>query len=379
MYFDKSKNRWIAQVYLTKENGKIYRKTKHFRRKRDASEWQTIHRKEIQLADSLSKPIPEDGADLRVVELANYFWKHRTQLGISKKTCDDTLRSFKRMFLTTAVKKEDHVCHVTRATAIRIVEELKTICPGNGSAVDACVKTFKAAWNWAILTYNLQCKNPFSKLESAKKAASIPHYMPPMEDFMKVASIAPSSYKAVLFFSLFACGRKIEGDRLQISDIDFAHNRIGLRTRKRKGGIEQIDYIYMNEELAAALKKHIKTSDCTERVFEGMQLQTGSHMRWLETLCKDVGVKKFGLHGLRSLAASTALAKGATIYDVQAMLRHQSLQVTDRYIRRICSSPTAPQILGKVFHEIKKQSTDKLLTINEAPSNQSQTNWGSAA
>lgn len=85
MYFDKSKNRWIAQVYLTKENGKIYRKTKHFRRKRDASEWQTIHRKEIQLADSLSKPIPEDGADLRVVELANYFWKHKTQLRISKK------------------------------------------------------------------------------------------------------------------------------------------------------------------------------------------------------------------------------------------------------------------------------------------------------
>lgn len=379
MYFDKSKNRWIAQVYLTKENGKIFRKTKHFKRKRDANEWQTIHKKEIQLADSLNKSIHDDGTDLRVVELANCFWKHRTQSGISKKTCDETFRCFKRLFQTTTVRKEDHVCHVTRATALRIVEELKTICTGNGSAVDACVKTFKAAWNWAILTYDLQCKNPFSKLESAKKVASKPHYMPPMEDFMKVACIAPSSYKAVLFFSFFACGRKIEGHRLQNSDIDFAHNRIGLRTRKRKDGIEQIDYIYMTEELADALKKQIKTSGCTDKVFEGMQLHTGSHMRWLVTLCKDAGVRKFGLHGLRSLAASTALAKGATIYEVQTMLRHQSLQVTDRYIRRICSSPTAPQILGKVYHEIKKQNVDNLLKINEEYDNQSQKKWGSAA
>ncbi|WP_316896788.1 tyrosine-type recombinase/integrase [Pseudodesulfovibrio indicus] len=56
--------------------------------------------------------------------------------------------------------------------------------------------------------------------------------------------------------------------------------------------------------------------------------------RWLKRLCSGDGVKPFGFHGIRHLAARVAIENGATIMEVKHLLRHKSIATTQRYILR---------------------------------------------
>ena len=55
---------------------------------------------------------------------------------------------------------------------------------------------------------------------------------------------------------------------------------------------------------------------------------------WLKRLCAEAGVKQFGFHGIRHLAARVAIENGATIMEVKHLLRHKSIATTQRYILR---------------------------------------------
>ena len=71
-------------------------------------------------------------------------------------------------------------------------------------------------------------------------------------------------------------------------------------------------------------------------------------MRWLRKLCDEGGIKRFGLHRIRALAASTAHANGSSLVEVKELLRHQSTQQTDRYLRKVTEANKAVDILNSL-------------------------------
>ncbi|GKT09618.1 tyrosine-type recombinase/integrase [Desulforhabdus sp. TSK] len=56
---------------------------------------------------------------------------------------------------------------------------------------------------------------------------------------------------------------------------------------------------------------------------------------FLRGLCSKAVVKTFGFHSLRRYAASLLASKGVPLKVIQAILRHESLHTTERYVKRL--------------------------------------------
>ncbi len=63
--------------------------------------------------------------------------------------------------------------------------------------------------------------------------------------------------------------------------------------------------------------------------------------RWFEIAVKGAGLKGFHYHDVRHTFASRALEKGATIREVQELLGHKTLKMTERYLHVAPSHLTA--------------------------------------
>lgn len=111
----------------------------------------------------------------------------------------------------------------------------------SGCNIERQVKKFKAAWNWRIDFLDMPAANPFTRQPKAKTKKAAPHYMPPMQDIVSVLKLATNQeHNLILYKTLLTAARKVELLRLTWDAIDFTNNRIGLRTRKRKDGVENI-------------------------------------------------------------------------------------------------------------------------------------------
>jgi len=64
--------------------------------------------------------------------------------------------------------------------------------------------------------------------------------------------------------------------------------------------------------------------------------------RWLYRLCEQAGVKPFGYHEIRHLAASIAISDGSVgLLNVQQLLRHKSATTAQRNIHRVTTANRA--------------------------------------
>jgi integrase len=80
--------------------------------------------------------------------------------------------------------------------------------------------------------------------------------------------------------------------------------------------------------------------------------------RWLYRLCEQAGVKPFGYHGIRHLAASVAIADGSVgLFDVQQLLRHKSATTTQRYIHRVTTANRTTSILASKIFGTRRRDT----------------------
>ena len=128
---------------------------------------------------------------------------------------------------------------------------------------------------------------------------------------------------------------------LQVGDVDFAQRLVLVRG---KGGHE--DLLPLPTVCATALKRYLRRHPTPAGpLFRTYQSQPGPMSAqcvselvgvWLA----DAGLKSsrydgVGAHCLRRTCATRLLAEGHQITSVQSVLRHQSIQTTSRYLRRV--------------------------------------------
>lgn len=108
--------------------------------------------------------------------------------------------------------------------------------------------------------------------------------------------------------------------------------------RKRRGGNWEFDWLAMNEDLEQVLWGLWQKREQDEWVFfnrvQGTRYLYRSKL--MGTICRNAGVSKYGFHTIRHFVASYLFdKKKVSLPVISKLLRHKSLQTTERYLQAI--------------------------------------------
>lgn len=122
---------------------------------------------------------------------------------------------------------------------------------------------------------------------------------------------------------------------VQIGDIDFDSKQIYLRHTKSK----KLQVIPLSSSLAKVLKNYIKTYRHGEPDDSWLFCNIANDKMTVETLghsfgkyCKERGVERTNLHGLRHYFATFWIRNGGSGDKLQRALGHSTYNMTQRYI-----------------------------------------------
>ncbi|MDP3429299.1 MAG: site-specific integrase, partial [Desulfomicrobium sp.] len=180
------------------------------------------------------------------------------------------------------------------------------------------------------------------------------------DDFLAVVDLAEGQDKTLLLTLFYSAGRKSEVFRLKKDDVDLRANRLRLWTRKRKNSDWEADYVSIPPQFKSSLCEEMNRNPGIAQVFVSKR---GSkplvdNRRWLYRLCAQAGVRPFGFHGIRHLAASVAISDGSVgLLDVQQLLRHKSATTTQRYIHRVTTANRATSVLASKILGTRRRDT----------------------
>ncbi len=168
-------------------------------------------------------------------------------------------------------------------------------------------------------------------VEKQKKVIPIP------QDMAKML-VAAGPDRPLLLVLFHTMARIDEVLRLKWEDVNFQEKAIRLWTRKRRGGNWEFDWLPMNEDLEAVLWGLWNKREQDEWVFFN-RLQGTRYLyrpKLMATICRRAGVPKYGFHTIRHFVASYLYdKKKVSLPVISKLLRHKSLQTTERYLQAI--------------------------------------------
>jgi integrase len=161
--------------------------------------------------------------------------------------------------------------------------------------------------------------------------------IPTPQDMAKIL-MAAGPDRPLLLVLFHTMARIDEVLRLKWEDVNLTEKTVRLWTRKRRGGNWESDLMPMNEDLEAVFCALWKSREQGEWVF--FNSRTGTRYLYrpkiMGTICKRVGLKKYGFHTLRHFVASYLFdKKKVSLAVISKLLRHKNLQTTERYLQAI--------------------------------------------
>lgn len=194
-------------------------------------------------------------------------------------------------------------------------------------------KDLSALFRWAV-DRDLMPANPCRRIKKlpVRQAETI-HLTPDEWNRFLLAAGPDRPFFLTVFYTL---GRAGEIYRLKWEDLDWQRSEIRLRTRKRRGGQLEEDWLPLAPELREHLLALQRRREHPEYVFPNPR--TGrpfnQRRRRLLSICRQAGVRPFGYHAIRHLGADRLMAAGQDLRTISRYLRHKSLATTEHYLRR---------------------------------------------
>lgn len=202
-------------------------------------------------------------------------------------------------------------------------------------------KNLLAMWNWGQKILDMPL-NPVAKMDRFPHDRKV-QYVPPEKDILRLLAAANRKERAFLDCYLCTGARRTEIFRLEWDDVNFEKREIRLWTRKTKDGSREGELLPMTNQLHESLlwcwlNRAFKESPfvwvCEEGPHAGQPFNY--RRRFLKGLCKRAGIRSFGFHSLRRYVASMlADTHKVSAKTIQRILRHKSLQTTERYIQNL--------------------------------------------
>jgi integrase len=323
------------------------RRTKLFDKKADARAWEDETKRQLKNAIAREQEVNR----LEVGPVTVGYWLETylddIEANFSVKTLKEKRLCYREFidflkdpgFIATKLEKE----HVRRFLQHQRKHR-------SGYAANKDRKNLLAAWNWGVEYLDFPENSPF-KVRKFREERH-PRYVPPPEDFYRVLEAVEGQDRLLLLTCFLTAARRSEVFRLKWDDIFPDRRQIRLWTRKRKNSNIEEDYLEMPDVLCHELMEHRKRQDPpSEYVFvAGNGQPYVTRQKWLQRLCKRVGVEPFGFHGIRHLSASLAATDAnIPVQDIQNLLRHKSIKTTQQYLQRFSMKNRAVNTLADLL------------------------------
>lgn len=374
-----SPKRWKGQVWMDGKMAAVkwFGSTKADQRA--AIAWEEQTKKGLMEAKKLQAKIPTDSSPhkkVSVLEWANAYLEEcerRNTLSTFKEKRDGFRRFMNYLAISEKLSPHMRVEDFGRREARLYLAFQKDKRGPNCSNKDRKVLT--TAWRWGVAYldgFPLDKPDPFLGCQRYPEIRT-PRYIPPEDDFWRVYDVAPPREQALLTCYLNLAARKSELLRLTWDEVDFSRNTVVLTTRKTRTGTIKRDEMPMNQEVRETMiwlwENRQGTSNyvftCPVPPFVGQPYKTAAHV--MERLCQRAGVKRFGFHAIRHLAATILAQEGHSLFSIQHSLRHEKQSTTDRYLHGLGAFKEVADALGSLagrnpgkIHSFPEPSTIKI-------------------
>ena len=282
-------------------------------------------------------------------------------------------RSFKELIanyleakqLTTGFDRLQHACKPllgyfdnTDVTQLKETHVEQYIASRSKSVTDGTIKrelgTLSAAFNHAIQKHHWRIENPCSKAEAPKAPKGRVRFLT-YEEAKTLLEVAgdpvdnegralSNQYKSPVLrdfieLALNTGCRKGELLNLKWENISFSTRLICLE--ETKSGEWQT--VPINEDARRVLVRRMRLRDkvCPEtpwvffHLTPALNTKVGDRVkevrRSFSTACRRAGIEDFHIHDLRHTFASWLVMNGTPLFEVSKLLRHASIQMTERY------------------------------------------------
>jgi integrase len=215
------------------------------------------------------------------------------------------------------------------------IDKFKLFLLKNVSAntVNIYLRMLKASFNHAIRWNDIE-KNPFKGVEMVKVPERAPIHFK-KEEFSKVlGAIQEDWLRDAVLFTLLTGVRRGEMINLRWEEVDMESKLVHIQssaTFRTKAGKRRA--IPLNDTALEILRKRITMQDC-EYVFsnKGKQLYAHWVTKKFRQYVRGQGLNRLlHFHSLRHTFATWLVKAGVSIYEVQKLLGHSNVTVTQVY------------------------------------------------
>lgn len=317
----KDRGKWRGVVKI---KGKRF--TDSFETKREAIKWENEYREKLHISRTI----------IEIKEFSNQYLSF-AQSRYTKATYQEKVTLTHRFikYLGCNLPVEEILpSHIQNY----LLDQAKT---RSNNCANKDRKNLLAMWNWGQKILGLPL-NPVTKIDRFPHDRKI-QYVPTEKDVLLILAAASRKERAFLDCYLCTGARRSEIFNLKWEDVNFEKKEIRLWTRKTKDGSIEGEWLPMTNQLHDSLwwcwqNRLFKDSPyvwvCEDGPYAGQPFNY--RRRFLRGLCKRAGVRSFGYHALRRYVASIlADTHKISAKTIQRILRHKSLQTTERYIHNI--------------------------------------------
>lgn len=203
------------------------------------------------------------------------------------------------------------------------------------------LRTLRAAF-YTAKRWRMLDENPFANVQLCRAIDEVPPHLS-IADFLKLVKVAPHRWLQDIFILTALTGmRRGEAINMRWVDVDMNLKAIRIQShgtfRTKSGGMRTLP---MNPHVYSLLARK-QTEKTGEYVFEinGRRVQDRGLSRWFKKCVRRAGLNdKLHFHSLRHSFASWLVQQNVSLYEVQRLLGHSSIKVTEIY------SHLAPQKL----------------------------------
>jgi len=193
------------------------------------------------------------------------------------------------------------------------------------------IRILKSIFNFSIRKGWI-AKNPCLNL--TYKESHRRRHIPPIQDLKKVLAVAKPFDQKLLTILFCTAGRISEVLSLKWDDV--TENYLVLKSRKHRYGELRERKIPLSPILKETID-WLRERRKDEWLFHNPRTHNRylRHPKLMDSLCEKAGVKPFGFHGIRHLAASMLSKENIPVKDVSEYLGHSDISTTQIYLHSL--------------------------------------------